>query len=298
MKNDIFLYEKVTVVIVTFKSEHIIEKCLDNIDLNYNIILVENSDNVEFTNYLQKKYRNLNCINIGYDSGFGYALNRGIEKSKSKYIISMNPDSFPEKDCFEKLIKTADIYDDVVVVTPVTYVKNNTKEFSGYGFFKKNNASKRNNKNQLYVDWVNGNVALIKKNIFNKIGKFDENFFLEYEERDFQKRIFNEKKKIMIDFNAKSQHLEGKSANEKYAFEMKCEVSWHHAWSKYYYYKKHYGIIYSLYLNIPMACINFLKIFIFRLLGDKKKSKLYKLFFLGFLNSLMNKKSFYRAEID
>ena len=57
-------------------------------------------------------------------------------------------------------------------------------------------------------------------------------------------------------------------------------------------------IIYSLYLNIPMACINFLKIFIFRLLGDKKKSKLYKLFFLGFLNSLMNKKSFYRAEID
>ena len=89
MKNDIFLYEKVTVVIVTFKSEHIIEKCLDNIDLNYNIILVENSDNVEFTNYLQKKYRNLNCINIGYDSGFGYALNRGIEKSKSKFYIIM-----------------------------------------------------------------------------------------------------------------------------------------------------------------------------------------------------------------
>ena len=39
MKKDIFLYEKVTVVIVTFKSEHIIEKCLDNIDLNYNFSL-------------------------------------------------------------------------------------------------------------------------------------------------------------------------------------------------------------------------------------------------------------------
>ena len=33
MKKDMFLDEKVTVVIVTFKSEHIIEKCLDNIDI-------------------------------------------------------------------------------------------------------------------------------------------------------------------------------------------------------------------------------------------------------------------------
>jgi len=246
---------------------------------------------------LTKKYKNLECINIGYDSGFGYALNRGIEKVKTDYIISMNPDSFPEKNCVEKLVETADNYNDVVFVTPVTYVKDNTKEFSSYGYFKKKEF-KKNNQNKLEVDWVNGNVSLIKKDIINKIGNFDENIFLEYDERDFQKRIFSINKKIMIDFDAKSQHLEGKSANEKYAFQMKCEASWHHAWSKYYFYKKHYGIFYSLYLSIPMAFINFSKAIIFKFMGNKKKSKIYKLYFLGFLNSLMNKKSFYRAEID
>ncbi len=298
MKSNNISKYKVSIIIVTFKSEHIIEKCLDNIGPDYNVIVVENSNNIDFTNNLKKKYSNLNCINIGYDSGFAYALNRGIDKSQSEYIISLNPDSFPEKDCFEKLIKTADAYSDVVVVTPVTYVKNNTKEFNSYGYFNKRTLPVKNTQNKLKVDWVNGNVLLMKKNIFNEIGMFDENFFLEYEERDFQKRIFKAKKKIMIDFDAKSQHLEGKSANEKYAFEMKCEASWHHAWSKYYYYKKHYGMMYSLYISIPMAFINFLKTIIFVFLRDKKKSKIYKLYFLGFFHSLLNRKSFYRAEID
>ena len=133
--NNLSKYEKITVLIVTFKSHHIIDKCLNNIDENYKKILIENSNDTSFTQELEKKYKNLECINIGYDSGFGFALNRGIEKAKTDYIISINPDSFPEKDCFEKLHDTADTYEDVVIVTPVTYVKNNSKEFKGYGYF-------------------------------------------------------------------------------------------------------------------------------------------------------------------
>ena len=37
-------YNKVTVLIVTFKSHNIIEKCLDNLDENYSKIIIENSE--------------------------------------------------------------------------------------------------------------------------------------------------------------------------------------------------------------------------------------------------------------
>ena len=292
------LKKKVTVIIVTFKSEHIIEKCLDNIGPNYNIILLENSNNVEFTNYLKKKYLNLDCINIGYDSGFGYALNRGIEKVKSEYIISINPDSFPEKDCFTKLVETADNHEDAVCVVPLTYLKNKTKEFNSYGYFDKKKKLIKTDDNKLEVDWVNGNVALIKKSIFNEIGLFDENFFIEYDERDFQKRIYKTRKKVIIDFDAKSEHLDGKSANEKYTFQMRCEKTWHHAWSRYYYYKKHYGLLYSLYINLPLSILSLIKMTVFYILNNKNKSKLHRLALMGFFNSLLNNKSFYRAEID
>ena len=289
--------DKVTIIIVTFKSHHIIEKCLDNISDKFNILLIENSNDEEITKRLRLKYKNLETVNIGYDSGFGYALNRGIEKVKTEYIISINPDSFPDKDCFEKLILTADKNEEAVMITPVTYLKNNTEQFSAFGFFNKKKPI-RSPSNIMEVDWVNGNVFLLKKEITEKIGSFDENFFLEYDERDFQRRIFLTGKKILIDFNAKSQHLVGKSADIKFAFQMKCEASWHHSWSRYYYYKKHFGLMYSLILNVPFAFKNFLKFLFFYLLRNKKKSEIYKLYFLGSLNSFLNKKSFYRADLN
>jgi len=297
MNNKINIHKKVTILIVTFKSHYIIEKCLDNIDKKFNVILIENSDDTEFTSNLEKKYTNLKCMNIGYDSGYGYALNRGVEKVKTDYFIAMNPDTFPEKDCLEKLIETADNYDDVVMVTPVTLLKQKTKEFSAYGYFKKNKLTK-NSENKLEVDWVNGNIFLMNKFFYEDIGSYDENIFIEYDERELQRRIYLSRKKILIDFNAKSQHLDGKSADEKFSYQMKCERSWHNAWSGFYYYKKHFGILYSLYKCLPFALINFLKFVLYFILRDKKKSKIYRLFFLGFFYSLINQKSFYLAEID
>jgi len=156
MNNNRSFNEKVTILIVTFKSYEIIEKCLNNIDKKFNIILIENSNDLDFTSKLEKKYQNLKSINIGYDSGYGYALNRGIEKTKTDYIISINPDSFPEADCFEKLILTADKNEDAVLITPVTYLKNN-KQFSAYGFFDKKKRNLRFLKfkiNIFFFKWI------------------------------------------------------------------------------------------------------------------------------------------------
>ena len=144
------LFDKVTLLIVTFKSHNIIEKCLDNIDRRFKIILIENSADTNLTSYLEKKYLNLKSINIGYDSGFAYALNRGIELVKTDYLISLNPDSFPQKHCLETIIETADKYHNVDIITPITLIKNGSKEFDDYGYFKKREV-KKNTSNHLYV---------------------------------------------------------------------------------------------------------------------------------------------------
>ena len=76
-------YNKVTVLIVTFKSHNIIEKCLDNLDENYSKKIIENSGDIKFTSYLKKKYKNLDStLILDMTSGFGFALNRGFEKVK------------------------------------------------------------------------------------------------------------------------------------------------------------------------------------------------------------------------
>ena len=42
------IFENLEILTVTFKSEHIIESCLSQIDTNFKITIVENSDNLDF----------------------------------------------------------------------------------------------------------------------------------------------------------------------------------------------------------------------------------------------------------
>ena len=74
-------FDKLTIIIVTFHSHAIIEKCLDNLHERYKKIVVENSDDTQFAKKLIKKYKNLECFNISYDAGFSYAANKEIKKS-------------------------------------------------------------------------------------------------------------------------------------------------------------------------------------------------------------------------
>lgn len=288
-------FDKITIVIVTFKSGYIIERCLDNLEDSYKKIIIENSNDVDFTNKLKKKYKNVQCINIGYDSGFGFAVNRGVEQVKTDYFVCMNPDSFPDKNCIPIIYKTI-VDTKAAKVTPITYRKNGSSEFDDYGYFTKKNKQKKNTDNILKVDWVNGNLFIMKKDLFNNLGQFDENIFLNFEERDLQKRIYDSKLEILINLNAKSSHLEGKSADPKFSYQMKCEAAWHFAWSKFYFYKKYYNFFYSLLNSLPDFLNNVCKLSIFYFL-NKPKAKIYFLSIEGFFHSVFNKPASYRAEI-
>jgi len=288
-------FDKITIVIVTFKSAYIIERCLDNLEDSYKKIIVENSNDIDFTNKLKNKYKNIECINIGYDSGFGFAVNRGVEQVKTDYFVCMNPDSFPDRDCIPIIYKTI-IDTKAAKVTPITYRKNRSSEFDDYGYFTKKNNQKKNADNILKVDWVNGNLFIMKKDLFYNLGQFDENIFLNFDEKDLQKRIFDSELEILINFNAKSSHLEGKSADPKFSYQMKCEAAWHFAWSKFYFYKKYYNFYYSFIKSFPDFIINFLKFLIFYFL-NKSKAKIFFLSTEGFFYAVFNRPASYRAEI-
>ena len=53
--------ENLTVVIVTIKSEKVIENCLNSIDPQVKKIIIENSSNENFIQKLKSKYKNIEC---------------------------------------------------------------------------------------------------------------------------------------------------------------------------------------------------------------------------------------------
>ena len=60
----------ITIVITSFRSDKIIRNCLNSIDRQYQVILVENSNSLELKKSVEREFSNVECILTG--ENFGY----------------------------------------------------------------------------------------------------------------------------------------------------------------------------------------------------------------------------------
>ena len=91
--------KNITFVIVSFKSSHIIEKCIQSINSNIKIVVVENSDKVFVKKYLENKFSNVEVVIAQKNLGYGKGNNLGISKVKTRYVFILNPDTILERNC-------------------------------------------------------------------------------------------------------------------------------------------------------------------------------------------------------
>ncbi|MFN4150143.1 MAG: glycosyltransferase family 2 protein, partial [Candidatus Sericytochromatia bacterium] len=196
----------VSVIIVTFNSEKYILTCIKSIleqtnKLKYEIIVVDNNSEDNTVQILKNNYPNVIVIENKVNYGFAKANNIGIKKSKSKYLFLLNPDtilinnvisilySFMEK---EKNIDVsccgATIFNDDNTLQEsfgkFPSLKQVLFEFGLKSIFpnfynEHFSTGFKNYKFQLReVEHIIGAGMFIRKDLFNKIGYFDEDFFL------------------------------------------------------------------------------------------------------------------------
>ena len=91
-----------TIIITTFKSEDKIENCLNSIDSSISVIIVENSSNEKFKQYIENKYSNVNCVLTNQNLGYGKANNIGLKRVSTKYSLVLNPDTVLDNNAVNK----------------------------------------------------------------------------------------------------------------------------------------------------------------------------------------------------
>ena len=273
------IYQELEILTITYKSDHIIEKCLSNIDENFKITVVENSKNQDFKKKLEKR-KNTKCILTNSNLGFGSAFNIGASQISSKYIFHLNPDVVINKDIIFKMYKVANKINNLGLLSP--------KETN-----KESEISNHIEQEYLEVDHVKGFVMLLNNFNCKQSGYFDENFFLYLEEIDLCKRLKLLNKKIYLAANIYVKHFAGKSHNPDYSEKMEIQRNWHYMWSLFYFNKKYHGSFYAFKITIGKFFSAFFKTIIFFFI-NRKKYKIYKHRFLGLLNGYLNKKSKFR----
>ena len=80
-------------------------ECIKNIPDQCSKIVIENSNNNQLKNDLEKKFQNLECYVMKDNLGYGKANNFGIKKSKTKYVFIINPDVILNEKNFNEILE-------------------------------------------------------------------------------------------------------------------------------------------------------------------------------------------------
>lgn len=219
--------KKVSAIIVNYNTRDILRDCIKNLDNkypNFELILIDNdspdgSAEMVKEEFPKEKYPWLKLIEAP-NNGLAASSNIGLKHATGDYILYMGSDAFPEKGTIEGMVDYMEEHENVGISTcklvqrdfkldmdahrgfPTPWVAithflwldrmfPKSKLFNGY--FK----SWENMEAPHEIDLCISHFMLIKKEVFDDIGKWDEDFFLYGEDVDFCWRAKSKGWKIM-----------------------------------------------------------------------------------------------------
>ncbi len=208
---------KLSIVIVNYNVRFFLEQCLHSVrkacqKLSCEIFVVDNNSQDFSCQMVKTKFLEVILIENKSNVGFSAANNQAIRVAKGEYILLLNPDTIVQEDTFHKTIEFMDQHPDAGGLG-VKMIDGNGKFLpeSKRGlptpltaFFKIFGLSKLFPKSKLFgkyhltyldrdsiheVDVLSGAFMLLRKDVLDKIGLLDENFFMYGEDIDLSYRV-------------------------------------------------------------------------------------------------------------
>ena len=280
--------DEVTIIIVSHKSKNLVLNFIKNFYTKYKILIIDNSNDIDLKNILEKKYPEI-TIRIIENNGYASAINYGSKLVKTNYFLISNPDIEGLTSInIDKFLDVAKNLNDNFSLLGPRYI----------GADKKSHIQSNPKIEIAEMKFISGACMFFKKEIFDKLGGFDENFFLYFEESDFCLRAHKINKNYQIN-TIEVKHNVGSSVKVENADEKNNLIelyNWHFIWSKFYYYKKNYGYIFSLFYFFPIIIRIIFKINLNMILKNSFKEKKYKIRLDGLISSIRGKKSHKRID--
>lgn len=194
---------KASVIIPNWNGKHLLKICLSSLKeqtfKEFETIVVDNGSEDGSFEYVKKTFPLVEVISLDKNLGFAKAVNIGIKRAKAKYVILLNNDTEVDNQCIEYLVLAADKHPDIgfVAAKILNFYKRNIIDNAGdyidggghpntRGTGEKD-GSKFNKDG--YTFMATGGGSLFKKSIFEKVGLFDEEYFVYIEDVDLCLRM-------------------------------------------------------------------------------------------------------------
>ncbi|MDR1226008.1 MAG: glycosyltransferase family 2 protein [Prevotellaceae bacterium] len=249
----------VSIIIVSYNTKALLKQCLQSVfektqDIAFEVIVVDNSSHDGSPQMVREEFPEVTLVE-SENKGFGHANNEGAKYATGKYLFLLNPDTILLNNAVKILFDFIDSHPKVGICGGNLYDEKGNPSLS---FVKINPFSivgellyllRGSRKKQIgayrptSVACVTGADFFVRREVFQTVCGFDEEFFMYHEELDLTYRI---KKKGYKSFNvphAQIIHLVGKSSHPEQ------RIKWQNQ-SRKLYYKKKYNCFTILICNV------------------------------------------------
>jgi len=181
---------KISVIIANYNGKTLLEKCLEslfkvNYD-NFEVILVDNNSTDETVDFITKNYPSIILIKLDSNKGFAEPNNIGAKIAKGEHLLLLNNDTVVTYNFISEMIKVLE-HDKTIGICQSLLLKPDGSLDSSGDFIDKLGVvynSKTKTDEIREISSARGASMLIHKELFEKLGGFDEKFFVSFEDVD------------------------------------------------------------------------------------------------------------------
>jgi GT2 family glycosyltransferase len=198
-----------SVIIVNYQSWEKLAICLDSLTsvperyFSFEVIIVDNASRDGKLSEFRNLYPQFSFILNQENWGFANGNNLGAARSRGKYLLFLNPDTIVSENAILAMLDRAKVSNANSIIS-CRQVRENGEEDKPYGVFPsplsltgfsralvkalRLSVEPVQNDRFIFPDWVSGSVMMMSKTSFNRIGGWNERFWMYYEDVDLCRR--------------------------------------------------------------------------------------------------------------
>jgi len=259
-----------SICIVNWNVEALLRQCLraifDNTKgVNLEVIVVDNNSKDESVRMVEKEFPQVKLIANHFNAGFTKANNQAIMMAKGRYLLILNPDTEVIDNALKKMIQFMDSKHDCAALGPKLLNTDGSLQRScrifptletmfysalfldqllpGSTTFGKYFMTWWNFDSVREVDQPMGSALMVRKTALDKVGAFDENIFIWFDEVDLCYRIKKAGGKIFFTPDAKIKHHLSRSFQQWKSMPQMIRGTFIWRKSRNYFFRKHYDVL-------------------------------------------------------
>jgi len=235
-----------SIVIVSWNVREDLRECLQSLlkdegsrleSGEIEIIIVDNASTDGTAEMVNLEFPQVKLLVNSQNLGYTKANNIGINHSRGKYILLLNPDTVVHQGALQALIDCAESHPEVGIIgakllNPDGSVQRSARSFPdiGAGLFRNTFLGRLFPNNPFVrrylladfgydevreVDWVSGAAMLVRRDLIERIGGLDERFWAYCEDVDLCWRAWQAGYKVLFCPNAFITHKVGRSSDQR-----------------------------------------------------------------------------------